>query len=280
MRAPSGYGAARRSRTDGRPVSPAPRFCQDPFDQIDLRHVTPSQAASSWPSGSPIRLLLWPLPDGRASPTRGERRYPREQLTHPAQGDPAPGRGQDRSPTASGSGVPAAGCDGAVMAAIMSSSIRICPQPDVPGGRGRHHRAGARDGPARPAGLRRRLGHVASFVRWYEEPALARQFDAQYEAYRRGVPAWRPRNPATEVELVTRQWQARQNDYSEAPLTAASRSWAGAQIGGSARVIRDLPPLMVTGLEVADVSEDRSVAGGSGQDLFNPNYQHARLPCL
>jgi protein-S-isoprenylcysteine O-methyltransferase Ste14 len=34
---------------------------------------------------------------------------------------------------------------------------------------------------------------VASFVRWYEEPALARQFGAQYRAYRRSVPAWRPR---------------------------------------------------------------------------------------
>ena len=34
---------------------------------------------------------------------------------------------------------------------------------------------------------------VASFARWYEEPALARQFDAQYEAYRRGVPDWKPR---------------------------------------------------------------------------------------
>ena len=34
---------------------------------------------------------------------------------------------------------------------------------------------------------------VASFARWYEEPALARQFGAQYEAYRRAVPAWRPR---------------------------------------------------------------------------------------
>jgi hypothetical protein len=34
---------------------------------------------------------------------------------------------------------------------------------------------------------------VASLVRWYEEPAPARQFDAQYEAHRRGVPAWRPR---------------------------------------------------------------------------------------
>ena len=34
---------------------------------------------------------------------------------------------------------------------------------------------------------------VASFVRWYEEPTLARRFGAQYQAYRRAVPAWRPR---------------------------------------------------------------------------------------
>jgi protein-S-isoprenylcysteine O-methyltransferase Ste14 len=34
---------------------------------------------------------------------------------------------------------------------------------------------------------------VASFVRWYEEPALAHQFGAQYQAYRRSVPAWWPR---------------------------------------------------------------------------------------
>jgi len=33
----------------------------------------------------------------------------------------------------------------------------------------------------------------AAFVRWYEEPALARQFGAEYEAYRRAVPAWLPR---------------------------------------------------------------------------------------
>lgn len=30
-------------------------------------------------------------------------------------------------------------------------------------------------------------------VRWYEEPALAALFGADYEAYRRAVPAWRPR---------------------------------------------------------------------------------------
>ncbi len=34
---------------------------------------------------------------------------------------------------------------------------------------------------------------AASFVRWYEEPTLSRQFGAEYEAYRRAVPAWWPR---------------------------------------------------------------------------------------
>jgi protein-S-isoprenylcysteine O-methyltransferase Ste14 len=34
---------------------------------------------------------------------------------------------------------------------------------------------------------------VAAFVRLYEEPTLARQFGAEYDAYRRAVPAWWPR---------------------------------------------------------------------------------------
>ena len=34
---------------------------------------------------------------------------------------------------------------------------------------------------------------VAAFVRWNEEPALRSRFGAEYEAYRRDVPAWRPR---------------------------------------------------------------------------------------
>jgi protein-S-isoprenylcysteine O-methyltransferase Ste14 len=34
---------------------------------------------------------------------------------------------------------------------------------------------------------------AAAFVRWYEEPALTRRFGAEYQAYRRAVPAWRPR---------------------------------------------------------------------------------------
>ena len=34
---------------------------------------------------------------------------------------------------------------------------------------------------------------TAAFVRWYEEPALTRRFGPDYEAYRRVVPAWRPR---------------------------------------------------------------------------------------
>jgi protein-S-isoprenylcysteine O-methyltransferase Ste14 len=34
---------------------------------------------------------------------------------------------------------------------------------------------------------------VAAFVRWYEEPTLTRRFGADYETYRRAVPAWWPR---------------------------------------------------------------------------------------
>src|SRR5215207_11237959 len=33
----------------------------------------------------------------------------------------------------------------------------------------------------------------AAFVRWYAEPTLTRRFGADYEAYRRAVPAWWPR---------------------------------------------------------------------------------------
>jgi protein-S-isoprenylcysteine O-methyltransferase Ste14 len=34
---------------------------------------------------------------------------------------------------------------------------------------------------------------TASFVRWYEEPTLRRQYDGEYEAYRRNVRGWLPR---------------------------------------------------------------------------------------
>jgi protein-S-isoprenylcysteine O-methyltransferase Ste14 len=34
---------------------------------------------------------------------------------------------------------------------------------------------------------------AAAFVRFYEEPTLTRRFGAEYEAYRRAVPAWWPR---------------------------------------------------------------------------------------
>jgi protein-S-isoprenylcysteine O-methyltransferase Ste14 len=33
----------------------------------------------------------------------------------------------------------------------------------------------------------------AAFVRWYEEPTLARTYGVEYEQYRRSVPAWFPR---------------------------------------------------------------------------------------
>jgi protein-S-isoprenylcysteine O-methyltransferase Ste14 len=34
---------------------------------------------------------------------------------------------------------------------------------------------------------------AASVVRWHEEPVLARRFGADYDVYRRAVPAWWPR---------------------------------------------------------------------------------------
>jgi protein-S-isoprenylcysteine O-methyltransferase Ste14 len=34
---------------------------------------------------------------------------------------------------------------------------------------------------------------LAAFVQGYEEPTLGEQFGADYDAYRRAVPAWRPR---------------------------------------------------------------------------------------
>lgn len=36
---------------------------------------------------------------------------------------------------------------------------------------------------------------TACFVRWYEEPTLIRRYGAEYQAYRRAVPAWWPRLP-------------------------------------------------------------------------------------
>jgi protein-S-isoprenylcysteine O-methyltransferase Ste14 len=44
---------------------------------------------------------------------------------------------------------------------------------------------------------------MAAFVHGYEEPTLHRQFGAQYQAYRRAVPAWWPRR---------RPWQPGQTD--------------------------------------------------------------------
>src|SRR5207247_1952270 len=34
---------------------------------------------------------------------------------------------------------------------------------------------------------------IAAFVRWYEEPTLLPRLSTEYAAYRRAVPAWRPR---------------------------------------------------------------------------------------
>lgn len=48
---------------------------------------------------------------------------------------------------------------------------------------------------------------VAAFVRWYEEPTLAKQFGDEYERYRAAVPAWWPR---------LRPWRPDQEPSSDA----------------------------------------------------------------
>jgi protein-S-isoprenylcysteine O-methyltransferase Ste14 len=47
------------------------------------------------------------------------------------------------------------------------------------------------------------LAMTIAFVRLYEEPALARKYGEQYEAYRRAVPGWRPRWPRKPGDLGT-----------------------------------------------------------------------------
>ena len=42
---------------------------------------------------------------------------------------------------------------------------------------------------------------TAAFVRWYEEPHLMRLYGAEYEAYRRSVPAWFPRRRGRRVAM-------------------------------------------------------------------------------
>jgi protein-S-isoprenylcysteine O-methyltransferase Ste14 len=48
---------------------------------------------------------------------------------------------------------------------------------------------------------------TAAGVRFYEEPALRRRFGADYEAYRRAVPAWLPR---------LRPWKPSERDEPDA----------------------------------------------------------------
>ena len=44
---------------------------------------------------------------------------------------------------------------------------------------------------------------TAIFVRWYEEPALARRFGPDYAAHQRAVPAWRRLHPWSRTNETT-----------------------------------------------------------------------------
>jgi protein-S-isoprenylcysteine O-methyltransferase Ste14 len=47
-------------------------------------------------------------------------------------------------------------------------------------------------------------GAFAAFVRWYEQPTLARRYGARYDAYRQAVPGWWPRLPLAHREGYVR----------------------------------------------------------------------------
>jgi EmrB/QacA subfamily drug resistance transporter len=47
---------------------------------------------------------------------------------------------------------------------------------------------------------------MAAFSRWYEQPLLARRFGADYETYRRSVPAWVPRRSPDAVAPQRAPW--------------------------------------------------------------------------
>jgi hypothetical protein len=87
---------------------------------------------------------------------------------------------------------------------------------------------------------------TAAFARWYEEPALARQFGAQYQAYRRAVPAWRPRTrPWKQGLLAALQSRARRaparqhrpSPYMREPDDATCRTRVPCNQAGYARAL-------------------------------------------
>ena len=79
---------------------------------------------------------------------------------------------------------------------VVGGLLPVGAQPDVPRRHGNDRRSGAPARPHRPFPLCAGREHAfVAFVRAYEEPALARRFGPEYEAYRRDVPGWWPRRP-------------------------------------------------------------------------------------
>jgi hypothetical protein len=62
-----------------------------------------------------------------------------------------------------------------------------------------------------------------AFVYGYEQPTLARRYGAEYEAYRRAVPAWWPRLvPARKAPRADRGWPRDGRTWSAAGYAGAS----------------------------------------------------------
>ena len=108
---------------------------------------------------------------------------------------------------------------------------------------------------------------VAAFVHGYEEPVLARRFGAQYEGYRREVPAWWPRLTPWEPgsrngrtlgagrgrgrDEITSDWRAltlalacgSRRDASGGRLLPLVRGESLIRVGHDARFLRERRPL-------------------------------------
>jgi lactate 2-monooxygenase len=83
---------------------------------------------------------------------------------------------------------------------------------------------------------------VAAFVRWYEEPTLARQFGAEYEVYRGAVPGWWPRLTPWDGQIPTaRIWETRASDPEEDTIGTFSGYQNEIYVGGLQEARPDLP---------------------------------------
>jgi AhpD family alkylhydroperoxidase len=111
-------------------------------------------------------------------------------------------------------------------------------------------------------------------VRFYEEPILARRFGAEYQAYRRAVPAWLPRlHPWTPAGPTTQD----QDEADHGSLIASERTSQTARIQGVS------PGQAGLYVKIVFHFTRRSIARLTGREtkrMIEPLQIYARVPVL